>query len=70
MERVRCDAKGEFLMAGSNDRIEGKTNEVVGTARKKTGQLTGNKTMEAKGTVQQVKGKVQGIVGKAKGKLS
>jgi uncharacterized protein YjbJ (UPF0337 family) len=43
MERVGGDARREVLMAGSKDRIEGKANEVVGTARKKTGQLTGNR---------------------------
>jgi uncharacterized protein YjbJ (UPF0337 family) len=57
-------------MAGAKGKIKGKANEAVGATRKKTGQVTGNEKMEAKGATQEIKGKAQGVIGKAKGKLS
>jgi uncharacterized protein YjbJ (UPF0337 family) len=50
------------------DKIKGKTNEVIGGARRKAGDVTGNEEMEAKGVEQQYKGKGQGAVGKVKDK--
>jgi uncharacterized protein YjbJ (UPF0337 family) len=50
------------------DKIKGKTNEMVGAARRKAGDATGNESMEAKGAAQQMKGKGQGMVGDAKKK--
>jgi uncharacterized protein YjbJ (UPF0337 family) len=50
----------------ATDNIKGKTNEVVGGARRKAGDMTGNEKMEAKGAGQQAKGKGQQAVGSAK----
>ena len=50
------------------DKIKGKTNEVVGGARREIGDKTGNEKMEAKGAQQEGKGKVQGAVGAVKDK--
>ena len=48
------------------DKIKGKANEAVGAVRAKTGDVTGNEKMQAKGETQQAKGKSQQVVGKAK----
>jgi uncharacterized protein YjbJ (UPF0337 family) len=50
------------------DKVKGKTNEMVGAARRKAGDMTGNESMEAKGAAQEMKGKGQGMVGEAKDK--
>ena len=52
------------------DKIKGKANEMVGAARRKTGDVTGNEEMEAKGAAQQGKGKAQGALGEAKDKVN
>ncbi len=49
----------------AND-IKGKTNELVGGAREKAGEMTGNDEMEAKGTAQKAKGNAQQAVEKGK----
>lgn len=54
----------------NNDKVKGKTNEMVGAARKKTGEMTGNESMESKGAAQEMKGKGQGMMGSAKDKVS
>lgn len=54
----------------NTDKVKGKTNELAGGARRKTGELTGNESMEAKGAAQQMKGKGQGMMGAAKDKVS
>lgn len=54
----------------NNDKVKGKTNEMVGAARKKTGEITGNESMESKGAAQEMKGKGQGMMGSAKDKVS
>ena len=51
------------------DTVKGKTNEAVGAARRKTGEMTGNEKMEAKGAGQEAKGKTQGAVGTVKDKV-
>lgn len=50
----------------NKDQVHGKIDEVVGTVKRKSGELTGNKQLEVKGTIQQVKGKLENVVGKAK----
>ena len=50
----------------AQENIKGKTNEAVGAVRRKTGDVTGNEDMEAKGAAQQSKGKTQQVVGSAK----
>jgi uncharacterized protein YjbJ (UPF0337 family) len=50
----------------AQDKVKGKTNEVVGAGRRKAGEMTGNEKMEAKGAAQEGKGKAQQAVGNAK----
>jgi len=50
----------------ANDKLKGKTNEMVGAARQKTGELTGNEKMEGRGAGQRVKGKAQQALGDVK----
>lgn len=52
----------------NKDKLKGKANEVAGATRRKTGDVTGNESMEAKGAAQQAKGKAQQAVGEAKSK--
>lgn len=51
-----------------DDKIKGKTNEIIGGARRKAGDMTDNEEMEAKGAQQEGKGKVQNAVGNVKDK--
>ena len=48
------------------DRVKGTIDEVVGSAKRKVGNLTGDKRTEIKGAAQQIKGKVENAVGKLK----
>jgi uncharacterized protein YjbJ (UPF0337 family) len=48
------------------DRVKGTVNEVVGSAKRHIGNLTGNTSTQVEGAVQQVKGKVQNAWGKTK----
>jgi uncharacterized protein YjbJ (UPF0337 family) len=48
------------------DRVVGTINDVVGGAKRKVGNLTGDTRTEVEGAVQQVKGKVQNTWGKVK----
>ena len=48
------------------DRVKGTVDEVVGSAKRKVGNLTGDKRTEIKGAAQQIKGKVENAVGKLK----
>ncbi len=48
------------------DRIKGAINDVVGSAKRHIGNLTGDTGTQVEGAVQQVKGKVQNTWGKAK----
>ena len=52
----------------NKDTIKGKTNEVVGETRKRTGRAVGNDSLEAKGQVQESHGKTQSAVGNLKDK--
>jgi uncharacterized protein YjbJ (UPF0337 family) len=47
-------------------RVKGAIDQVVGSAKRHAGNLTGNTGTEVKGAVQQVKGKVETAVGKLK----
>ena len=53
----------------NKDKVKGKTNEVVGAGRRKTGDVTGNESMESKGAAQQSKGKAQQAIGSVKDKV-
>jgi uncharacterized protein YjbJ (UPF0337 family) len=48
----------------NSNRVNGTIDEVVGSAKRKMGNLTGNSPLQVKGAVQQVKGKFQNAVGK------
>jgi uncharacterized protein YjbJ (UPF0337 family) len=48
------------------DRVKGTINEVVGSAKRQIGNLTGDTSTQVEGAVQQVKGKVQNAWGKTK----
>jgi uncharacterized protein YjbJ (UPF0337 family) len=49
------------------DQVKGMIDEVAGSAKRKSGELTGNTRLQVEGMVQQVKGKVENAWGKAKG---
>ena len=48
------------------DRVKGTINDVVGSAKRHIGNLTGDTGTQVEGALQQVKGKVQNTWGKAK----
>ena len=48
------------------DRVKGTINDVVGSAKRHIGNLTGDTGTQVEGAVQQVKGKIQNTWGKAK----
>ena len=50
----------------NNNRVKGTLDEVVGIAKQKTGELTGNAQLQIEGIAQQVKGKVESAWGQAK----
>ena len=50
----------------NKDTIEGKATRVVGTAKKKAGELLDNPKLEAEGRDDEVAGRVQETVGAAK----
>jgi uncharacterized protein YjbJ (UPF0337 family) len=50
----------------NKNRAKGTIDEVVGSAKRKAGELTGNAHLQIEGMAQQVKGKVENAWGKAK----
>jgi uncharacterized protein YjbJ (UPF0337 family) len=48
----------------NSNRVNGTIDEVVGSAKRKAGELTGNTPLQVRGAVQQVKGKLENAVGK------
>jgi uncharacterized protein YjbJ (UPF0337 family) len=50
----------------NRDRVKGAIDEVVGSAKRAAGELSGNTRLQVKCMAQQVKGKVEGAWGKAK----
>ena len=48
-----------------SNRVKGSVDELVGVAKKKTGDLTGSTKLQIEGTAQQVKGKLENALGKA-----
>jgi uncharacterized protein YjbJ (UPF0337 family) len=50
----------------NKDRAMGTIDEMVGSAKRKAGDLTGNTKLQVEGMVQQAKGKVENLWGKAK----
>jgi uncharacterized protein YjbJ (UPF0337 family) len=54
----------------NKDRVKGTIDEVVGSAKREAGELTGDTQLQVEGMVQQVKGKVENAWGKAKDVVS
>jgi uncharacterized protein YjbJ (UPF0337 family) len=50
----------------NKDQMNGTIDEVVGSAKRKVGELTNDNRLQAKGVTQQVKGKVEQSLGKTK----
>ncbi len=50
----------------NKDRVKGKVDEIVGSATRQFGNVTGDSSTEIKGAVQQIKGKVETAVGNLK----
>lgn len=50
----------------NKDRVNGTIDEVVGSTKRKAGELTGNTKLQVEGMAQQVKGKVENALGKTK----
>jgi len=50
----------------NEDRLKGAIDEVVGTLKEKTGDLTGNTPLQVKGIAQQLKGKLENTWGNTK----
>ena len=48
----------------NKNRVNGTIDDVVGSAKRKAGELTGIPTLQVKGAAQQVKGKVENAWGK------
>jgi uncharacterized protein YjbJ (UPF0337 family) len=49
-----------------SNRVTGTVAEIVGIAKQKTGELTGNSQLQAEGIVQNLMGKVENAWGQAK----
>ena len=54
----------------NKDRVKGAIDEVVGSAKRHVGSLTGNTKTQIEGAVQQLKGKAETAVGKMKDSVS
>ena len=52
--------------SSTKDKIEGTKDQVVGAVKEKTGQLTGNEDLEARGAAQNLAGKVEEKIGDMK----
>jgi uncharacterized protein YjbJ (UPF0337 family) len=52
----------------NDDQVKGRADQVKGTIKEKTGQMTGNRDLEDEGTADKVSGKVRSGVGDAKEK--
>lgn len=50
----------------NKDRAKGKVDEVVGSAKRQFGNLTGDSRVQIKGAIQQIKGKIETAVGNLK----
>jgi uncharacterized protein YjbJ (UPF0337 family) len=50
----------------NKDSVKGTIDELVGSAKRKAGELTGNTPLQIKGLAQQAKGKIENALGKTK----
>ena len=53
----------------NDDQMKGRADQVKGTIKEKTGQVTGNRDLEDEGTADKASGKVQSGYGDAKEKV-
>jgi len=53
----------------NDDQVKGRADQVKGTIKEKTGQVTGNRRLEDEGTADKASGKVQSGYGDAKEKV-
>jgi uncharacterized protein YjbJ (UPF0337 family) len=53
----------------NDDQVKGRADQVKGTVKEKTGQVTGNRDLEDEGTADKASGKVQSGYGDAKEKV-
>jgi uncharacterized protein YjbJ (UPF0337 family) len=58
-----------MTMGELGDKTKGTANKVGGAVREKTGEVIGDREMQAKGVAQQVKGEGQKAKGEVKGAL-
>jgi uncharacterized protein YjbJ (UPF0337 family) len=47
-----------------SNRVKGTVDDLMGAAKRKTGNLTGSTKLQVEGTAQQVKGKLENALGK------
>ncbi|MDR3776424.1 MAG: CsbD family protein [Terracidiphilus sp.] len=50
----------------NKDRMKGTVDEVVGSAKRKAGELTGNTKLQVEGMAQQVRGKIENAWGETR----
>ena len=60
------DAADRISTTASADKAKGRTNEVVGKAKAKVGELIGDRELQVKGEAQKSEGKAQRIKGEVK----
>jgi uncharacterized protein YjbJ (UPF0337 family) len=53
-------------MGSFDDKVNGKVNEVVGTAKQAAGKAVDSPELEGEGVLQEIKGKGQSVLGDAK----
>jgi len=63
------DQNKDLGTQGQEDTLKGKLNQAAGTVQKKVGQVTGDKSTEAKGTAREMGGKVQSKAGNVEQKV-
>ena len=54
------------MKSSSRDSVEGKFHEIKGTVKEKVGQLTNNRSLQARGKVEKAAGKVQKKIGQVR----
>ncbi len=58
------EPRNDLGVQGTQDTMKGKLDKMGGKVQEKVGELTGNRSMEAKGKAQQMKGGAQAGLGK------
>jgi len=63
---VNDPQKNKIMKSSTEDKAKGTAKTIAGSTKEKTGQLVGNRRLEADGKAQKVEGKVQRKVGEIK----